>query len=54
MNKLRNLISIIVLIYTISTVSYAKGTVTGKGTPDDPFKLVLGEGIIDIYYGKNS
>ena len=53
MNKLRSAISIIVLICTISTVSYAKGTVSGKGTMENPYELVLGESIIDIYYGKD-
>lgn len=60
MNKIfKNLIMVVIVVCTISTISFAanstnpdgKGTVNGgTGTKDDPYKLVMGEGVIDIYY----
>lgn len=62
MNKVfKKLISVLVIVCTISSVSLAatrpanaKGTVIGEGTAEDPFKLVLGEEIIDLYYKEGS
>ena len=52
MKKFSMLIVILIMVCTISTISYAKGTVSGSGTAEDPYKLVLGESIIDIYYAE--
>ncbi len=53
MRKIKSLICMLIMIYAISSISYAKGTVSGKGTKEDPYKLNMGEGIIDIYYGED-
>ena len=63
MKKLfKNLIWLTIMVCTISTISLAsnstnasgKGTVNGgSGTEDDPYQLVMGEGVIDIYYAQN-
>lgn len=52
MKKIYMFIVLLIMVCTISTISYAKGTVSGSGTEEDPYKLVLGESIIDIYYAE--
>lgn len=52
MKKIRNLIIVLVLLCTISSVSYAKNDFLGSGTAEDPYQLTLGQGIIDVYYAE--
>lgn len=56
MNKLKVLVCTIVIVCTMSTISYAKQVVrrsdTQDGTKEKPYELSMGEGIIDVYYAK--
>lgn len=62
MNKTKKIFLMLIMIYMICTTFVTcfaknetnpdgKGTVTGEGTVENPYQLVLGEPIIDIYYG---